>query len=58
MRPIGIPDAEWSVGYERTFTVTGLPLVGAWGGYRRLRQPGAWGAHTARYLFSQAKACW
>jgi CubicO group peptidase (beta-lactamase class C family) len=32
MRPIGAPDAEWSVGYGRTFTVDGLPLVAAWGG--------------------------
>ena len=27
MRPIGVPDAEWSVGYGKTFTVDGLPLV-------------------------------
>jgi CubicO group peptidase (beta-lactamase class C family) len=32
MRPIGVPDAEWSVGYDQTFTVDGLPLVGSWGG--------------------------
>jgi len=32
MRPIGVPDTEWSVGYGQTFTVDGLPLVGAWGG--------------------------
>jgi CubicO group peptidase (beta-lactamase class C family) len=32
MRPIGAADAEWSVGYGRTFTVDGLPLVGSWGG--------------------------
>jgi CubicO group peptidase (beta-lactamase class C family) len=32
MRPIGTPDAEWSVGYGRTFTVDGLPLVPSWGG--------------------------
>jgi len=38
MRPIGVPDAEWSVGYGQTFTVDGLPLVGSWGG----------GAYTAR----------
>src|SRR5262249_3566589 len=31
-RPIGIPDTEWSVGYGKTFTVDGLPLVGSWGG--------------------------
>jgi CubicO group peptidase (beta-lactamase class C family) len=38
MRPIGVPDAEWSVGYNQTFTVDGLPLVAAWGG----------GSYTAR----------
>jgi len=32
MRPIGVPDAEWSIGYNQTFTVDGLPLVAAWGG--------------------------
>jgi CubicO group peptidase (beta-lactamase class C family) len=38
MRPIGVPDAEWSAGYGKTFTVDGLPLVAAWGG----------GTYTAR----------
>lgn len=38
MRPIGVADAEWSVGYGRTFEVDGLPLVAAWGG----------GGYTAR----------
>jgi CubicO group peptidase (beta-lactamase class C family) len=32
MRPIGIADNEWSVGYGQTFPVDGLPLVGSWGG--------------------------
>ena len=32
MRPIGVDDAEWSVGYESTFEVDGLPQVAAWGG--------------------------
>ncbi len=32
MRPIGVPDADWSVGYGKTFTVDGLPLVPTWGG--------------------------
>ncbi len=32
LRPIGVPDAEWSVGYGQTFTVDGLPLIAAWGG--------------------------
>lgn len=38
MRPIGVPDDAWSVGYGRTFEVDGLPLVAAWGG----------GSYTAR----------
>jgi CubicO group peptidase (beta-lactamase class C family) len=32
MRPIGVADAEWSVGYGTTVTVDGLPLVASWGG--------------------------
>lgn len=32
MRPIGVPDSEWSVGYGQTYTVDGLPLVCSWGG--------------------------
>jgi len=32
MRPIGVADAQWSVGYEQTFNVDGLPLVATWGG--------------------------
>jgi CubicO group peptidase (beta-lactamase class C family) len=32
MRPIGVPDAEWAIGYNQTFTVDDLPLVAAWGG--------------------------
>lgn len=32
MRPLGVPDAEWSVGYGQTFPVAGLPLVPTWGG--------------------------
>ncbi len=38
MRPIGVPDDEWSVGYGQTPVVDGLPLVGSWGG----------GSYTAR----------
>lgn len=38
LRPIGVADSEWSVGYGQTVTVDGLPLVGTWGG----------GAFTAR----------
>ena len=40
MRPIGVPDNEWSVGYGQTFRVEGLPLVAGWGG----------GSYTARAL--------
>ena len=32
MRPIGVADNEWSVGYDKTFLVAGSPLVAAWGG--------------------------
>ena len=32
MRPIGIPDSEWSCGYGKTQKVKGLPLVASWGG--------------------------
>jgi len=32
MRPIGVPDADWGVGYGKIFEVDGLPLVPAWGG--------------------------
>ncbi|MCI0723306.1 MAG: beta-lactamase family protein, partial [Acidobacteria bacterium] len=42
MRPIGLPDEEWLVGYGKIFTVDGLPLVGAWGG----------GSYTARAVAS------
>jgi CubicO group peptidase (beta-lactamase class C family) len=40
MRPIGVADAEWSVGYGQTVRVEGLPLVAGWGG----------GSYTARAL--------
>src|SRR5947209_11259549 len=32
MRPIGIPDEDWTVGYNKTVEVDGLPLVATWGG--------------------------
>lgn len=32
MRPIGVADEDWSVGYGQTFMVDGLPLVATWGG--------------------------
>ena len=32
MRPIGVPDEEWSAGYGTTTVVDGLPLVATWGG--------------------------
>ncbi len=32
MEPLGVPDAEWSVGYGTVTTVDGLPLVATWGG--------------------------
>jgi CubicO group peptidase (beta-lactamase class C family) len=38
MRPIGVTDGEWSIGYGKTYNVDGLPLVAGWGG----------GSYTAR----------
>jgi CubicO group peptidase (beta-lactamase class C family) len=32
MRPIGVKDNEWSIGYGKTFKVNGLNLVANWGG--------------------------
>ena len=32
MGPLGVPDGEWSVGYDSTYRVDGLPLVATWGG--------------------------
>jgi CubicO group peptidase (beta-lactamase class C family) len=32
LRPIGVLDQEWSVGYKETVTIDGLPLVPSWGG--------------------------
>ncbi len=38
MRPIGVNDSEWSIGYGQTYEVNGLNLVANWGG----------GSYTAR----------
>ncbi|NKB65635.1 MAG: serine hydrolase [Candidatus Latescibacteria bacterium] len=32
MEPLGLGPDEWSIGYGKTFTVDGLPLVASWGG--------------------------
>jgi CubicO group peptidase (beta-lactamase class C family) len=32
MDRLGIPTSEWSIGYGRTITVDGFPLVASWGG--------------------------
>jgi len=32
MRPIGVPEREWSCGYGKTFKIAGLDLVANWGG--------------------------
>jgi len=32
LRPINVPDREWSCGYGKTYDVDGLPLVCSWGG--------------------------
>lgn len=31
-RPLGIPDAEWDIGYGQAYEVDGLPLYATWGG--------------------------
>ena len=38
MKPIGVNDSDWSIGYGKTFEVNGLNLVANWGG----------GGYTAR----------
>ena len=38
MRPIGVEDSDWSIGYGQTYKVNGLNLVANWGG----------GGYTAR----------
>jgi len=38
MRPIGVEDNDWSIGYGKTYQVNGLNLVANWGG----------GSYTAR----------
>ena len=38
MKPIGIEDSDWSIGYGKTFEVNGLNIVANWGG----------GGYTAR----------
>ena len=40
MKPIGVEDSEWSIGYGRTYDVDGLKLVPNWGG----------GSYTARAI--------
>jgi CubicO group peptidase (beta-lactamase class C family) len=40
MRPIGVPDRDWSVGYGKTYMLDDLPLVPSWGG----------GTYTARAI--------
>jgi len=32
LRPIGVADQEWSIGYGETYETDGLPLVANWGG--------------------------
>lgn len=32
MEPLGLPAAEWSIGYGKTTVVDGLPVVSTWGG--------------------------
>lgn len=32
MRPIGVTDTDWTIGYRATYVVDGLPHVAGWGG--------------------------
>jgi CubicO group peptidase (beta-lactamase class C family) len=32
MKPIGVPENEWSIGYGRPYDVEGMPLYATWGG--------------------------
>ncbi|MCX7012630.1 MAG: serine hydrolase [Candidatus Sumerlaeota bacterium] len=32
LRPIGVEDGRWTIGYGKTYDVDGLPLVANWGG--------------------------
>jgi len=32
MRPIGVPDDEWSIGYGRPYKIEGMQLYATWGG--------------------------
>jgi CubicO group peptidase (beta-lactamase class C family) len=56
MSPLGVPEDEWSIGYEKTFHVDGLDLVPNWGGGsftaravarigRLMLQKGEWEGH-------------
>jgi CubicO group peptidase (beta-lactamase class C family) len=45
MRPIGVPDRAWSIGYRKTYLVDGLRLVASWGG----------GSYTARAVARVAR---
>jgi len=35
MRPIGVEDSDWSIGYGKTYDVDGLKLVPNWGGVEK-----------------------
>lgn len=32
MKPLGIPEAEWSIGYTKPFVIDGMNIYGTWGG--------------------------
>ena len=64
LRPIGVPDAEWSAGYGKTSTVDSLPLVGSWGGATftaraaaRVRPANAEGRRLGRRANPQRPVC-
>ena len=52
-RPIGIPDAEWSIGYGRSYSLDGLDLYANWGGGsftpRATARAGEWILHAGAW---------
>jgi CubicO group peptidase (beta-lactamase class C family) len=66
MRPLGIPDEDWSIGYGRAYQVDGLDLYANWGGGgytpRATARVGEWmmargeweGRHLVRESFVEA----
>jgi CubicO group peptidase (beta-lactamase class C family) len=53
MRPLGIPDDEWSIGYGRPYSLDGLDLYATWGGAgftpRAVARIGEWMMERGRW---------